>query len=131
MHMLQFSTTLWSHTLLLFHPTHLCPVLWVHLHFLNQIACHLTATHLGCPMQHGVAIAVSFMELCCKRLRKELDHFQMSTCCSLVHGIVSILPRDHTKGKSIKMAANTHNFTFYTVLMQCRYGKHGKKLFKP
>ena len=89
-HILHFA---WTHLLLPWHPTHLVSVLWIHLQFFNQVACHLTVAPLGCPVQHAVPIAVLLMDPCPKLWRQELDHLQLPTFCSLVHGILAVLYR--------------------------------------
>ena len=71
--------------------THLVPVLWIYLEFFNEVACYLTVSFLGCPVQHVVSIAVLLMDPCPKHQRQKLDHLQMPTKCSLVHSILAVL----------------------------------------
>ena len=82
-----------THLPLLWLPTHLVPVLWIQLQFFNQVACYLAVAFLGCPVQNGIVSIVFLMDLCLKHRRQELDHLQLPTLCSHVHGIVAILYR--------------------------------------
>ena len=80
-----------THLSLPWHPTHLVSVLWIHLLFFDQVVCHLTVALLDCPVQHCVPIAVLLMDPCPKFTTQELNHLQVPTLCSHVHGIVAVL----------------------------------------
>ena len=77
------------------YPTHFVPVLRVHFQFLHEVTCYLTVAFLGCPVQHGIPIISSVMDLHSKLQRQELYHFQVVTFCSQVQSIPATLPRDN------------------------------------
>ena len=76
------------------HPTHLVPVLWVHLFYFNEVACHLTVTHLGCQVQHGKEVICLLTDSFSKQRRQEPDDLIVPTFCSHVHGILAVLHRE-------------------------------------
>ena len=87
--------------------THLVPVLRVHIHGLYQVACHMTVTLLGCPVQHGSRIICLLMYPCSKHWQQVFDDIQTPTLCGLVHGILPVLHwetiQQTRQSKGIKM----------------------------
>ena len=73
---------------------HLVPVLWVQVHFFNEVACHLTVTTLGCPVQHGIGVVCLLTDSFSKQRQQELDDLNVPTYCSQVHGIHAVLHQE-------------------------------------
>ena len=76
------------------HPTHLVPFLWIQVHFINEVTCHLTVTTQGCQVQHGIRVICFLMDPFSKQRQQELDDLNVPTLCSHVHGILAVLHRE-------------------------------------
>ena len=97
------------------HPTHLVPVLWVHVYFINEVTCHLTVTLLGCRMQHGIGVVCLLMDPFSKQRQQELDDLNLPTFCSAVHGIAAILHQETTQVQDTVLALNPFAVETYGV----------------